>query len=148
MFRIVTASKVAETEKQQEIAIEQIERLELELADMKIKYEMALREQEVVIKDRERMSQLASDMFKPAYEILKGASPALLNELCLIADESIRYVVGGSLKIRTVDGIAYRDGAVAGLTVFRAKITSFLKTNMKKAARNRLSETSDEADEA
>ena len=80
--------------------------------------------------DGERNKELESmmeDVKKTDFSFLESSNPALLNELYAIILESQRHVATGSLKIRKVDGIAYRDGAFDFGNILKTRIAEIYK---------------------
>lgn len=112
MIAIVTKKRLAfleEEAKQAELMRSRIDELEADIHDVRIKYGILLRENDSLVKQSEESKSLAESVSATDFKILKNASPALIAELASLVDSVARYVAAGSLKIRKVEGIAYRD---------------------------------------
>ena len=69
---------------------------------------------------------LDADM-KADFTVLNSSNPKLLSELYNLCKNCQYTVITNSLKIRKVDGIAYRDGAVDGLEILKARFKEFYR---------------------
>lgn len=125
-------SSLAESEDQRERMLKGYEAMEFELNNLKAKYGIALKQIDSDEKDRARKEELALDVERAEFAFLRQANPQLITEIMALIDRAGKYVAAGSLKIRTVEGIAYRDGAFDGLKVFKAHVAAFLPAKAKK----------------
>lgn len=98
------------------LARKEIDRIERENYDFKSKYLLSLKEIDRLEIEKEKRKNdesprdsLIEDLSKTDFAILKNASPQLIAEIAKIFSSADRHIVEGSLKIRKVEGIAYRD---------------------------------------
>lgn len=124
--------ELAESEDQRERILKGYEAMENELNSVKVKYGIALKQIAADETERAQKVELALDIDKAEFAFLRQANPQLITELMALVDRAGKYVAAGSLKIRQVEGIAYRDGAFDGLKAFKAHIASFLPAKAKK----------------
>lgn len=127
------SADLAESEDQRQRILVGYERMESDLNTVKVKYGMALKQIEKDECERARKAELALDIDQTEFSFLRNANAQLITELMALVDRAGKYVAAGSLKIRSVEGIAYRDGAFDGLKSFKAHIASFLLAKAKNA---------------
>lgn len=139
MIAIISKKRLEHLEseaKECEAARKQLDRLESENLECRSKYVLLLREMERLEREAEASKKessprdsLLEDLSKTELAILKNASPQLISEISMIFASAARHVVEGSLKIRKVEGIAYRDGAFDAMNILKTIIMQFSAKN-------------------
>ena len=104
--------------------------------------------QEELNKERtqnEFRENLRIDMKDVDFTVLSSANPKLLDELYTLCKICQHTIITQSLKIRKVEGIAYRDGAVDSLEILKAKFKEFFQ--VVKNTRKNTEESKDDTEE-
>lgn len=139
MIAIISKARLEHLEaeaKECEAARKQLDALERDNLECRSKYVLLLKEMERLEREAEASKndslpreELISDLSKTEFAILKNASPQLISEIASIFSTAARHVAEGSLKIRKVEGIAYRDGAFDAMNVMKSLVMQFSAKN-------------------
>ena len=114
-------------EEQSILISDRLTELESEIIDQKYIIQGLEKELKKTRADLEHKDQLSIDMRDIDFSILSTSNPKLIKELFDLCRICQHTIVAQSLKIRKVDGIAYRDGAFDGIEILKSKFKEFFK---------------------
>ncbi len=131
----------ADLEEQHTKLVETVQKLELERDDRIINANIIKDENKELKKLTENFQALLNDLadFRERnYEMLEQSNPIILKDFYDIITGVQRTIVHGSLRIRDVNGIAYRDGANDALKILKDKIGSYMKQAVIKTRKKKM----------
>ena len=129
-YKIFTEKYISDMEKEKYEEAERVwtafSDMESKIADLSYINKGLQEELNSIRKEMEYKNLLDGDM-KADFTVLNSSNPKLLSELYNLCKNCQYTVITNSLKIRKVDGIAYRDGAVDGLEILKARFKEFYR---------------------
>jgi len=130
-YKVVTDKYISDMERERNDEAERVSyalsHMESKIADLSYMNKGLQEELNSLRKETEYKNLLEGDM-KTDFTVLNSSNPKLLSELYTLCKACQYTIITNSLKIRKVDGIAYRDWAVDGLEILKARFKEFYRT--------------------